>query len=292
MKTIFVYVSAALMGLGLSWVIGMNGPYWGGVPVTFACAALAFAINWIAFIPSWFSHSEKFYDLTGTITYLSVVICALVLVSEQTIPGFLVAGMVAVWCLRLGIMLFVRVSRAGEDVRFRKIKHDFVSFLGAWTTQGSWVVMTAACALILLTNQGSLSFDIFFVIGSVMWLFGVLFEAVADRQKSQFKTNPENQGKYITTGLWAWSQHPNYFGEILLWTGVAIIALPHLEGWSWFALVSPVFVWFLLTRPMLDNIARKRWGKDAEYLAYTDRTSKLIPMPPKSAGVDPSVQSQ
>jgi steroid 5-alpha reductase family enzyme len=286
MKTMLVYVLVAVFGLGFGWVIGMNGPYWGGLPVTFICAALTFAINWIVFIPSWFSHSEKFYDLTGAVTYLSVVICALFLVSDLTLPGVLVASMVAVWCLRLGIMLFVRVMRTGEDVRFRKIKHNFVSFLGAWTMQGLWVVMTAACALVLLTNQETLSFDLFFMVGGVLWLLGFIIEAFADRQKSQFKANLDNQGKYITTGLWAWSQHPNYFGEILLWTGVATIALPHLQGWSWLALVSPVFVWFLLTKvsgiPMLDEIARKRWGQDTEYLAYTRRTSKLFPMPPKS----------
>ena len=89
----------------------------------------------------------------------------------------------------------------------------------------------------------------------------------------------------ITTGVWAWSQHPNYFGEITLWFGVALLAFPVLSGWQLATLVSPVFVYLLLTKVsginLLDDIAKERWGADSEYLAYTERTSKLILLPPK-----------
>lgn len=284
MKAILVYSFAAALGLSLGWIIGMDGPYWNGVPVTFVCAVLAYVINWIVFIPSWLKHSEHFYDLTGTLTYLCVVICALVLTGTFTTPALIVAGMVGIWALRLGTMLFTRIGQSGEDIRFRKIKHNLVSFLGAWTTQGLWVVLTAACALSILTRPTDLTFDAFFIAGSLMWLVGFAIEVIADNQKNQFRANPDNHGRFITTGLWAWSQHPNYFGEILLWTGIAIIALPHLAGPAWLALVSPVFVFFLLTQvsgiPMLDRIARKRWGEDEAYQAYIRRTSKLIPIPP------------
>lgn len=287
MKAILVYIFVLVIGLSLGWVIGMDGPTWNGLPVTFVCALLAFAINWIAFIPAWFAQTEHYYDLTGAITYLSVVVCALVLTGAPALTSLIVAGMVAVWCVRLGVMLFSRISRAGEDVRFRTIKPHFIRFLGAWTTQGLWVVMTAACAMVILTSVEPRQIDAFFIVGAVMWALGFICEVVADNQKNQFKANSDNRGKFITTGLWAWSQHPNYFGEILLWTGIAVIAIPYLQGGAWAALISPVFVAFLLTRvsgiPMLDRIAKKRWGEDPAYQDYTRRTSKLIPMPPKPA---------
>ena len=91
----------------------------------------------------------------------------------------------------------------------------------------------------------------------------------------------------ITTGLWSWCQHPNYFGEIMLWTGIALIAAPVLAGWQWVAMVSPLFVFLLLTRvsgiPMLQASARERWGADPEYRAYVQRTPLLLPKPTRPA---------
>ncbi len=288
MKAVLVYGIALAIGLGVGWLIGLNGPMWQGLSVTFLCALVAFLINWIVFIPSWLGRTERFYDLTGAATYLSVVVIALSLSSTMTLPGLIIAAMVAIWSLRLGGMLFLRVSRAGEDVRFAQIKTNFIRFFGAWTLQGLWVVLTLACVLVALTHQDELAFNAFFIVGALLWAIGFVCEVVADNQKSQFKANPDNRGKFITTGLWSWSQHPNYFGEILLWTGIAIMTLPILEGWTWIALISPLFVTFLLTKvsgiPMLDDIAKKRWGDDPAYIAYTKNTSKLIPMPPRSQG--------
>jgi steroid 5-alpha reductase family enzyme len=110
---------------------------------------------------------------------------------------------------------------------------------------------------------------------------GFALEAVADQQKRRFRERPENAGRFIATGLWAWSRHPNYFGEILLWTGVALVALPALDGWQLATLLSPVFVTLLLTRvsgvPLLEERADARWGDDPEYLAYKKRTPLLVP---------------
>jgi steroid 5-alpha reductase family enzyme len=110
---------------------------------------------------------------------------------------------------------------------------------------------------------------------------------VSDAQKNRFRADPANRGKFIQTGLWAWSRHPNYFGEIVLWIGVAIIALPVLRGWQYLTLISPVFVTLLLTRvsgvPMLERRADEKWGGQEDYEAYKARTPVLIPRPPSSA---------
>ena len=127
-------------------------------------------------------------------------------------------------------------------------------------------------------------FGVIGIFGILVWAAGMLIEIVADRQKSAFKSNPDNKGGFISTGLWAWSRHPNYFGEIVLWTGMAIVALPVLHGWQWATLISPVFVAFLLIKvsgiPLLEAKADERWGGDEDYEAYKRNTPVLVPKPP------------
>ena len=117
--------------------------------------------------------------------------------------------------------------------------------------------------------------------------FGFSIEIVADRQKSAFRADPANAGRFISSGLWAWSRHPNYFGEIVLWFGIAILAWPALAGWQLATLVSPLFVYVLLTKgsgiPPLETRAEERWGDDPAYRAYVERTPVLWPRPPRSS---------
>jgi steroid 5-alpha reductase family enzyme len=128
---------------------------------------------------------------------------------------------------------------------------------------------------------------IFALVGFLLWILGFGIEVIADRQKSKFRADPQNAGKFINTGLWSWSRHPNYFGEILLWIGVAVITIPVLSGWQWLTLISPIFVAILLTRvsgiPILESLADEKWGGQAEYENYKGKTSLLIPKPPAAA---------
>lgn len=110
---------------------------------------------------------------------------------------------------------------------------------------------------------------------------GFAVEVVSERQKRRFRQDPANAERFITTGLWAWSRHPNYVGEIVLWVGIALIAIPALSGWQFITLISPLFVYLLLTRisgiPPLESRALKRWGKDPVFRAYMARTPVLFP---------------
>ncbi len=150
-----------------------------------------------------------------------------------------------------------------------------------WTLQGLWVTFTLAAALASVTGANKLPLDFFAVVGIVIWLIGFSFEAIADWQKSVWRKNPKNKGKFIDVGLWSRSRHPNYFGEITLWFGMAIIALPTLQSWQLLTLVSPLFVTLLITKisglPMLETYADKTWGKDEDYQQYKKNTPVLIP---------------
>jgi len=249
------------------------------------CGIIAFAVNWLAYIPANIYKTEHYYDITGSISYLSVIATAVVFTSNLDIRAQLAACMVVVWALRLGSFLFLRIRQDGQDDRFDEIKINPLRFFFAWTLQGLWVLLTAACALAIITGGKSVPIGVVGTIGIVMWVVGFLIEVTADRQKRVFKRDTTNAGKFINVGLWSWSRHPNYFGEILLWTGMAVLAIPVLSGGQWVTLISPVFVYLLLTRlsgiPTLTEKAQKKWGDDADYQAYLARTSLLIPLPPK-----------
>jgi steroid 5-alpha reductase family enzyme len=279
-------VGAVVVAAAVSWAGSRGGARLADAPVFFLCAVLAFAINWLAFVPAWLGRTEKYYDLTGSLTYLSVTGFALWAGGVRDARAWLLAGLVTAWALRLGAFLFARIRREGKDRRFDALKTDPLRFLMAWTLQGLWVLLTLACALAAITVGGE-PLGAYAAAGTLTWLFGFAVEVAADRQKRAFRRDPANRGRFISSGLWAWSRHPNYFGEIVLWCGIALIALPTLEGWRWVTLVSPLFVWLLLTRisgvPPLEAHADATWGDDPEYRAYKARTPVLFPRPPRRA---------
>ena len=279
---------AVAVGAFLAWAGSDGGDRVGSLPVFALCGMLAFAINWLAFIPAALTQTEKYYDLTGGITYLTTTGVAVALSSDLDLRATLVAGMVVLWSLRLATFLYRRISKSGKDGRFDDIKNRPARFLLAWTLQGLWVLLTAAAAFAVITGGVREPLGLIGFVGIAVWVAGMLIEVVADRQKSNFKDDPANEGKFIDTGLWAWSRHPNYFGEIVLWTGIAIIAVPVLEGWQWATLISPFFVAFLLIRvsgiPMLEERADKRWGGQDDYEKYKRETPVLIPKPPALQG--------
>ncbi|MGB5512770.1 MAG: DUF1295 domain-containing protein [Woeseiaceae bacterium] len=280
-------VIAIVVGALVSWAGSDSGNKVGGLPLFALCGALAFAVNWLAFIPAALKQTERYYDLVGGITYISVTLFAVALSGELDLRAMLVAAMVMFWSLRLATFLFRRISRDGKDSRFDTIKNRPLRFFMAWTIQGLWVLLTAAAALAVITGGVREPLGAIGIAGIAIWSIGILIEIVSDRQKSNFRSNPDNKGRFINTGLWAWSRHPNYFGEIVLWTGMAIVAVPVLQGWQWVTLISPVFVTFLLTKvsgiPLLEEKADQRWGGQAEYEAYKRRTPVLVPKPPATA---------
>ncbi len=260
------------------------GESFGGIRVFALCAIIAVAIQWLAFVPAYYAQTERFFDLTGSITYITVAVVGVVAVGNWEPRSLVSAGLVIAWAVRLGWFLFQRVRRSGGDRRFDSIKPHFPSFFLTWTLQGLWVLLTAAAGLAAITTAKPGALEWTALVGIAVWAVGFVIEAVADAQKHAFRSDPAHGDRFIQSGLWAWSRHPNYFGEIVIWVGIAVIAAPALTGWQWVTMVSPVFVFVLLTRvsgiPILERQAGARWGDDQDYCEYRTKTPVLVPRRP------------
>ena len=279
-----VSVIAVLLGLGLAALVDDGAYRVAGLPLLAALALFGFVVQWLVFVPSFLRQTEHYYDLTGALTYASVILLAAGFGSPDA-RGWVLAALVLIWCGRLGGFLFLRVKRSGKDGRFDTLKPYCARFFMAWTLQGLWVFLTLSAALASMTGAHREPLGLLAWVGIWTWLAGFAVEAVADAQKRRFRRDPANEGRFITSGLWAWSRHPNYFGEIVLWIGIALIASEVLSGWQWVTMVSPLFVILLLTRisgvPLLEAQAKRRWGDDPEYRAWRARTATLVPRPPR-----------
>ncbi|MCS5593653.1 MAG: DUF1295 domain-containing protein [Porticoccaceae bacterium] len=255
------------------------------LPLFALCGAIGFILHWLMFLPAYAFQTEHYFDLTGSISYITTVVAAVMLSSSLDLRDLIICAMIVIWAVRLGSFLFWRIKKDGQDTRFIVMKTQFIWFLMTWTLGGLWVLVTMAAGLAAITSNITEDLGALSYIGISLWLFGFAVEVAADAQKRRFKALPENKGRFIKSGLWAWSQHPNYFGEITLWFGLTLVALPVLSGWQLCTLISPIFVYLLLTRvsgiPLLDRLALKKWGTDPDYIAYIESTPSLIPARPK-----------
>ena len=279
-KLIFILLAVGLP-LGVATLANPAGLTLAGWPAMTALALGAFAIQWLAFIPARLFQTERFYDLTGSITYIAVTLAAIKAATAPSGAQWLIAIMIFIWAGRLGSFLFRRIHAAGGDQRFDHIKVSSSRFFVAWTLQGAWVVMTSCAALTAILSAEQTAVGVIYVMGAVMWVAGFVIEVMADQQKSRFRADLANAGLFINVGLWARSRHPNYFGEILLWAGIAVMAIPYLSGTQWVVMLSPIFVYALLTRisgiPTLARRGQQLWGDDPTYQAYVANTPRLLP---------------
>ena len=285
-RAFIVHIVVFIIAIGVVWGGGdggqlLNSGLETGLTIFASCALIAFIVQWIALIPAYLLKTEHFYDLTGGATYLAVIVFAFMQSEQHDLRSIILACLVAIWAIRLASFLFLRVRNQGSDSRFDVIKLNFWRFSIAWTVQGLWVLITAGAAIAAITSSQKVDFGWIGVLGLAFWLIGFLLEAVADNQKRMFRQQKNTHKEFIQTGLWARSRHPNYFGEILLWIGVAIIAYPALYQWQLVTLVSPLFVILLLTKisgiSLQENQADERWADNSDYQAYKKRTPVLIP---------------
>ena len=264
--------------------ISFNSIELSGVNLVGHLLVLIFVIQWIAYIPAFIFKTEKFYDLTGSLTYITAISFALYSTNtpQNLDLGSLIIGIaIILWAIRLGSFLFMRIHKDKKDGRFDSIKTSFSQFFMTWTLQGMWVFICSSAALVAIANPTGVPINIVFIIGLALFILGFVVEIIADNQKSVFRSIPENKDVFINEGLWARSRHPNYFGEITLWTGITVMGISTFEGMNYLALFSPIFSYLLLNYVsgvrMLEYRGHKKWGHLDAYKVYKESTPKLIP---------------
>ncbi|GLC65793.1 hypothetical protein PLESTF_000340600 [Pleodorina starrii] len=242
------------------------------------------AINWLGWAAAAAFRTEKFYDLLGSASFLTLTAGSLLTGGASGARKFLVSGMVAAWAVRLGSYLVTRIAKTGKDVRFDDVKDKPATFFVYWTMQAVWVFVSLLPVLFINGGRTAAPLTALDAIGVLVYSTGLVLEATADAQKSAFKSRPENKGRFIDEGLWSLSRHPNYFGEMMIWWGVFLTCAPGFSSpWHYAALASPVTVMLLLRYvsgvPLLERMAEERWGTEAAYQEYKARTHLLLPLP-------------
>ena len=272
---VFLSFLAFFLTMGIAYAVGSR--------LVFIAVLFAFLISWIAYIPAYIFQTEKFYDLTGSIKYLFLTWFIYVLSYELygfNIGNLILAILISIWTVRLGSFLFMRIHKDGEDKRFRTIKTSAAQFFLTWTLSGMWVSLCSICALTAIANPFGVTLNLVTYIGIGLFLLGFGIEVIADKQKTAFRSILDNKNKFITSGLWSKSRHPNYLGEIILWFAIAVISFSSLSGTQYIALISPVFTYLLLVYVsgvrMLEDRANKKWGNLTEYQDYKKNTPTLF----------------
>ena len=280
MKNSILYVFISLFVFSLSYLLA----YSTGLDLVQKTVLIVFVIQWVLFIPAYLLQTEKFYDLAGSFTYIFAVLFVFYKSGENLlkydIGNLILSIVIIVWALRLGSFLFKRIKRAGEDKRFKEIKKSPTRFFMTWSLQGMWVSVCSACALTALANPNGVQTNLLFYCGLFTFLTGFILEIIADTQKSKFRSNPENKDRFINSGLWSLSRHPNYLGEIILWLGITIMSISALSGWQYVTLISPIFTYVLLVYVsgvrLLEASGKKKWGHLEDYKKYLKNTPSLI----------------
>lgn len=254
-----------------------------------ALASLAFQVA--AGVAASAAVTEKYFDLCGAANFVALASLALYGADfdVKNSRAATLALMVAVWSLRLGSFLFARVREVGEDKRFRRIKTKPALFVAVHALQAAWVVLVA-CPLLLQRGDGSpppgaAATD---AVGAALFVAGLAVEVTADAQKTAWRRRRKAEGKtdresFITSGLWRYARHPNYFGEITLWCGFWVVAAPGLDGAARLAaLLSPAFTYALLVHVSGVPPLERRFRDNEAYQRYRAATNMLVPWPPRA----------
>ena len=272
-----------IMISAIAFLISFGIAYLTGNEIVINAVLLAFLISWVAFIPAYGFQTEKFYDLTGSIKYLLLIwitYLAAFQINGYNVGSLILTLFISVWTIRLGSFLFMRIHKDGEDKRFRTIKTSWSQFFMTWTLSGMWVSICSMCALTAISSNTGVVTNSIFYIGAILFVVGLSIEVIADNQKSVFRSVEANKNKFITTGLWAKSRHPNYLGEIVLWFAVAVMSFSSLTGLQYITLISPIFTYLLLVHVsgvrMLEARSDIKWADNQEYQEYKRETPVLF----------------
>lgn len=239
---------------------------------------------------------DKVTDFAGGTNFLVLAVLTFILGQSYYPRQILVTVGVVLWAMRISGFLLYRILVTGEDKRFDEMRNNFWKFLGFWVFQMFWVFTGCLPVMIINANQttASLNLGAQDYIGVAMFVVGLWFEFEADRAKFAFKTDPTKKGKWCNTSVWAYSRHPNYFGEMFLWWGIWTVVQSTLsEAWMYVSLFGPIFTMMILCFGSGMNLSEpqynRRWATNADYQEYRRTTSILIPMPTSLYGKIPEI---
>jgi len=248
--------------------------------IIFQSLFISLLIQLLFFIIAAINKTDKVTDLSYGLTFILITIFSF-LGSEQEFAQQLLLAMIAIWGIRLSVYLFIRIMKIKVDLRFNKVRNSFVQFGKFWLLQAIsvWIIMLPANVFF---GQSSL-LNAWSTLGMIIWLTGLTIETVADIQKFQYKNIPKNKNRWTDVGLWKYSRHPNYFGEMLCWWGVFLFCLPTFNNYQLLTIIGPMFITFLLLFvsgvPPLEKRYLSKFGDNQDFQEYLKNTNLLIPLP-------------
>ena len=252
-------------------------------PFLIACIS-SIGVNGIFFAYAAVKKTDIVTDLSYSLSF-ALVSCVLILTnSASPFVAIVPAALTILWSLRLGSYLFGRIIQTKVDHRFDGMRDQPLKFAKFWILQAIAVIIILSPVVVSVASPVTpRTFGFFEALGLFLWVTGFLIETISDMQKSRFK-NSKATG-FMSTGIWKYSRHPNYFGEALLWWALFIYVIPVLSGWLFLSIMGPVGITLLLLFvsgiPMLEKSADAKHGNDPLYREYKRRTSIFVPMPPK-----------
>lgn len=246
-----------------------------------AASVLVYMTGW--FLAAQIRGRNDIADVAWGLGFILAAAVSLVAGGVYSTRGLLVSGLVLLWGLRLALHIHARNRGKGEDPRYRKWREDwgrwFVlrSFLQVFMLQGVLLLMVST-PVIFVNQAPPAPIAWLDLLGLVIWLYGFGFEAVGDRQLLIFIRDPGNKGRLMTSGLWRYTRHPNYFGEVTLWWGIWLMTLSLAGGWL--TILGPVTITFLILKVSGIPMLEKPYEDRSDFQEYKRRTSAFFPLPP------------
>jgi steroid 5-alpha reductase family enzyme len=223
-------------------------------------------------------------DIAWGTGFIVTAITAMIVSDGITPRGFLAMFLVILWGMRIATHIYLRNRGKPEDPRYRKWREEWGrhavirAFLQVFLLQGLLIIIISLPVTFIIT-YGQHPLTALDVVGVCIWLTGFAFESVGDYQLVKYKRDPSSRGKIMTQGLWTYTRHPNYFGEVTLWWGVYLIAVSVPQGWA--TILGPLTITFLILKVSGIPLLEEKYKDNSEFQAYKRRTSAFFPLPPR-----------
>jgi steroid 5-alpha reductase family enzyme len=246
---------------------------------------LVYMTGW--FLVALWKRRNDLADVAWGIGFIVAASAALAIKGTLSFRSLVVYFFVMIWGVRLAVHIGMRLRKHPEDQRYRQWREDWGShwrsrsFVRIFMLQGGFCYLISLPVIfIILANHSTWTW--LDCLGSTIWIVGFLFEVVGDYQLKRFVQNEANRGKIMQEGLWKYTRHPNYFGEVTLWWGIYLIALSTPGGWL--TVIGPITISFLILKVSGIPLLEKEFMKNPEFQEYARRTSAFFPLPPRKDG--------